>query len=85
MRKFYIPAFLIVESLKKTKESTPPQDSLQALIEQLERTAKELRSGGSSSDAEKLEKAAARIREVASLDLTIIDRAASSVTKQASY
>ena len=84
MHIYFIAGLSIAESLQKTKESTPPQATLQTLIEQLQRTAQDLRSGGSSSDADKLEKAASRIQEVASLDLTVIDRAASSVTKQVS-
>lgn len=71
-----------VESLKKTKESTPPQASLLPLVDELDRVARDLRSGGSAEDAEKIEIAAASIRQAASADLTIIDKATSTVTKQ---
>lgn len=68
--------------MKRTKESSPPQGSFQPLIDQLEKTAKDLKSSGSQEEAGKLDKAAADIRGAASLDLTIIDRAASTVSKQ---
>ena len=75
---------MLADSLRKAKESSPPQGSFQPLIDQLDKTAKDLRAGGNSSEAEKIERAASSIREAASLDLTVIDKAASSVTKQVS-
>ena len=70
------------DSLKKAKLSAPPQGSLQPLVEQLEKIAKDLRGAGNVAEAEKIEKAASSIQAAATTDLTIIDRATTTVSKQ---
>ena len=71
--------------MKQAKESAPPAESLQPLLDQLDGAARELRSSGNTEEAETVEKAAASMREAVAEDsnvLSSIDEATVTVTRQ---
>jgi hypothetical protein len=72
----------LAETLKRAKESAPPRESLQPLVDQLDRSAIELRSSGNDREAIKVERAVASIKEAGAEDFAVIDEATSTVTKQ---
>lgn len=55
---------------------------LQPILEKLDASARDLESNGNTEEAAKVAKAAASIREAVTEDLTVIDQATQTVTKQ---